>query len=72
MAPPKLYVVTEDWYFVSHRPPPAVGAEAAGFEVAVATRAGRQADVINTAGIRLIPFELSQHGGKRPPVASRS
>lgn len=58
-----LYVVTEDWYFVSHRLPLAVAAQAAGFEVAVATRAGRQAETIRHAGIRLIPFALSRRGG---------
>lgn len=58
-----LFVVTEDWYFVSHRLPLAEAAQAAGFEVAVATRVGRQADVICNAGIRLIPFELSRRGG---------
>jgi len=31
-----LFVVTEDWYFVSHRLPPAVAAQAAGFNLAVA------------------------------------
>ncbi len=64
MSPSKLlYVVTEYWYFVSHRLPLAVAAQAAGFQVAVATRAGRQADAIRNAGIRLIPFELSRRGG---------
>ena len=58
-----LFVVTEDWYFVSHRLPLAVAAQAAGFEVAVATREGRKADVIRSAGIRLIPFSLSRRGG---------
>lgn len=58
-----LFVVTEDWYFVSHRLPLAVAAQAAGFDVAVATREGRQADVIRSAGIRLIPFTLSRRGG---------
>ncbi len=58
-----LFVVTEDWYFVSHRLPLAVAARAAGLDVAVATRAGRQADVIRNAGIRLIPFTLSRRGG---------
>lgn len=61
--PKLLFVVTEDWYFVSHRLPLAVAAQAAGFDVAVATRAGRQADVIRRAGIRLIPFSLSRRGG---------
>ncbi|MFZ5589655.1 MAG: glycosyltransferase, partial [Pseudomonadota bacterium] len=58
-----LFVVTEDWYFVSHRLPLAVAAQAAGFDVAVATRVGRHADVIRSAGIRLIPFSLSRRGG---------
>ncbi|MHB8981065.1 glycosyltransferase family 4 protein [Thiobacillus sp.] len=58
-----LYLVTEDWYFVSHRLPLALAAQAAGYDVVVATRAGRQADVIRSAGIRLIPFALSRRGG---------
>ena len=58
-----LFVVTEDWYFVSHRLPLAMAAKAAGFEVAVATRVGRHAEVIRSAGIRLIPFSLSRRGG---------
>ncbi len=58
-----LFVVTEDWYFVSHRLPLAVAAKAAGFDVAVATREGQQTEVIRNAGIRLIPFSLSRRGG---------
>ena len=58
-----LFVVTEDWYFISHRLPLAVAAQAAGFDVAVATRDGGRADVIRSAGIRLIPFSLSRRGG---------
>jgi len=38
MAPRILYVVTEDWYFLSHRLPMARAAEAAGYEVHVAAR----------------------------------
>lgn len=58
-----LFVVTEDWYFVSHRLPLAVAAQAAGYDVVVATRSSQQADVIRNAGIRLIPFALSRRGG---------
>jgi glycosyltransferase involved in cell wall biosynthesis len=58
-----LFLVTEDWYFVSHRLPLAVAAKEAGFDVAVATREGHQAGVIRDAGIRLIPFSLSRRGG---------
>jgi glycosyltransferase involved in cell wall biosynthesis len=38
MAARVLYVVTEDWYFLSHRLPMARAAKAAGYEVHVATR----------------------------------
>lgn len=38
MPPKLLYLVTEDWYFLSHRLPMARAARAAGFEVHVATR----------------------------------
>ncbi len=38
MAPRILYVVTEDWYFLSHRLPMARAARAAGYEVHVAAR----------------------------------
>lgn len=61
--PKLLYVVTEDWYFVSHRLPLAVAAQAAGFKVAVATREGRHGDVIRNTGIRVIPISLSRRGG---------
>ena len=58
-----LFVVTEDWYFVSHRLALAVAAQAAGFEVAVATRVGRHGKAIEAAGIRLVPFALSRAYG---------
>lgn len=38
MGPSILYVVTEDWYFLSHRLPMARAAKAAGYEVHVAAR----------------------------------
>ena len=38
MAPRILYVVTEDWYFLSHRLPMARAARDAGYEVHVAVR----------------------------------
>lgn len=62
-APKLLFVVTEDWYFISHRLPLALAAKAAGFEVVVATREGPQAYVVRNAGIRLIPLALSRRGG---------
>jgi len=61
--PKLLFVVTEDWYFVSHRLPLAVAAQKAGFDVAVATRVGEYGETIRAAGIRLIPFSLSRRRG---------
>jgi glycosyltransferase involved in cell wall biosynthesis len=58
-----LFVVTEDWYFVSHRLQLAKVALAKGYEVSVATRVGQHGDVIRDAGIHLIPFELSRRSG---------
>ena len=37
-APRLLYVVSEDWYFLSHRLPMARAARDSGYEVHVATR----------------------------------
>lgn len=58
-----LFVVTEDWYFVSHRLALAVAAKQIGYDVAVATRAGAAVETIERAGIRLIPFNLSRRSG---------
>jgi len=61
--PKLLFVVTEDWYFISHRLPLAVAAQKAGFDVAVATRVREHGETIRAAGIRLIPFSLSRRRG---------
>jgi len=60
-----LFVVTEDWYFVSHRLPLAVMAREAGFEVVVATRPGDGLERIEAAGIRFLPLEIDR-GGMNP------
>lgn len=60
-----LFVVTEDWYFVSHRLPLAVTAREAGFEVVVATRSGDDQERIEAAGIRVLPLEIDR-GGMNP------
>ena len=50
--PPRriLYVVTEDWYFLSHRLPMALAAKDAGYEVHVATRLDAGKDAIAAKG----------------------
>ncbi len=56
--PVLLYLVTEDWYFWSHRLPIARAARAAGWEVLVATRVGSHGDMIRQEGFRLIPIKM--------------
>jgi glycosyltransferase involved in cell wall biosynthesis len=48
-----IFLVTEDWYFWSHRLPMARAAQAAGFDVAVATRVAAHGERIEAAGFRL-------------------
>jgi mannose/cellobiose epimerase-like protein (N-acyl-D-glucosamine 2-epimerase family)/glycosyltransferase involved in cell wall biosynthesis len=56
-SPPRLiYLVTEDWYFVSHRLPMARAARAAGYEVHVATRVDRHRAAIEAEGFVLHPL----------------
>jgi mannose/cellobiose epimerase-like protein (N-acyl-D-glucosamine 2-epimerase family)/glycosyltransferase involved in cell wall biosynthesis len=55
-APRVIYLVTEDWYFISHRLPMARAARAAGFEVHVATRVDRHGAAIKAEGFRLHPI----------------
>lgn len=55
-----LFLVTEDWYFVSHRLPLAVAAQQAGYSVTVATRVRRHGEEIRAAGLRLVSFENSR------------
>lgn len=52
-----LFFVTEDWYFCSHRLPLAIAAKAAGYDVTVITRIREHGEVIQSSGIRIIPFE---------------
>ena len=59
-APRLIYVVTEDWYFLSHRLPMARAARAAGFEVHVATNAGEDAADIRVEGFILHPVRFAR------------
>ena len=67
MRPKILYLVTEDWYFCSHRLPIARAARDAGFEVVVVTRVRRHGAAIAAEGFRVIPLE--QRRGALNPVA---
>ncbi|MEJ0061688.1 MAG: glycosyltransferase family 4 protein [Alphaproteobacteria bacterium] len=52
-----LYLVTEDWAFMSHRLPVARGAEEAGMRVGVMTRVGRHGGDIQALGYDLYPLQ---------------
>jgi glycosyltransferase involved in cell wall biosynthesis len=52
-----LFVINDDWYFLSHRLPIALAARREGFDVAVATRVGSQGQEIIDHGFRLIPLK---------------
>lgn len=63
MAPPKLlFLVTEDWYFCSHRLPVARAARDAGFAVAVATRVRDHGERIRSEGFGLHPLAWKRRG----------
>jgi glycosyltransferase involved in cell wall biosynthesis len=52
-----LYLVSEDWFFLSHRLPMARAAKNAGYDVHVAARVGDCADTIRREGFNLHPIE---------------
>lgn len=66
--PPRLlYVVTEDWAFLSHRLPMARAARDAGFEVHVATRVNKGAAAIEAERFILHPIPFAR--GSLSPAA---
>jgi glycosyltransferase involved in cell wall biosynthesis len=70
MAPRILYVVTEDWYFLSHRLPMARAAKAAGYEVHVATRIKDGEAAIAKEGF--VPHALAWSRGSLSPLGNFS
>lgn len=67
-APRLLYVVTEDWAFLSHRLPMARAAREAGFEVHVATRVNDGAAAIAAEQFALHPIPFAR--GSLSPFAA--
>lgn len=68
--PRLLFLVTEDWYFTSHRLPMARAAQKAGFEVHVATEVGRNGKDIEAEGFILHPLSWSRRT-RNPLVMAR-
>jgi glycosyltransferase involved in cell wall biosynthesis len=63
--PVLVYLVTEDWYFLSHRLPMAQAAQRAGFEVHVATNVVGGGAAIESHGFHLHPLNW-RRGSARP------
>ena len=57
-----LYLVSEDWYFCSHRLAIARAARDAGAEVLVATRVTGHGEAIENEGFRLLPLKIERSG----------
>lgn len=55
-----IYLVTEDWFFVSHFLPMARVAREIGLDVIVATRVNRHAARLAAEGIRVIPMNVER------------
>lgn len=76
-----LFVVTEDWYFYSHRLPMARAAQRAGCEVGVVTAVKDHRSLIEAEGIKVIdlqmerrnlnPFKALVHIGKLAAIYRR-
>jgi glycosyltransferase involved in cell wall biosynthesis len=66
--PRLLLVVTEDWYFASHRFDLARAARDAGFEVALATRVSSWRGRIEAEGIRVFPLQFMRRASRQPWV----
>jgi glycosyltransferase involved in cell wall biosynthesis len=55
-------LVTEDWYFCSHRLQLACAARDAGYDVGVVTQVTRHGEMIERAGLKLFPIPFSRSG----------
>ena len=61
-APSVLMVVTEDWYFLSHRLDLARGLRDAGYSIHVATAPGAMREVIEAEGFGYSPLRMVRRG----------
>jgi glycosyltransferase involved in cell wall biosynthesis len=57
-----IYLVSEDWYFCSHRLPIARKALAEGFRVVVITKVNKHKKIIESEGFELAPIEIKRGG----------
>lgn len=57
-----LFFITEDWFFLSHFWERAIGAQEAGFDVAVVAHGTGCESQIRAAGLRFIPIDIERAG----------
>ena len=57
-----LFLVTEDWYFLSHRLSIALQARKEGFEVIVATRINKGLNELLSHGFKVVPIRMKRSG----------
>ena len=55
--PVLVYLVTQDWYFMSHRVPMALAAQRAGYDVHVITHVNKDGAAIEALGFQVHPVE---------------
>jgi glycosyltransferase involved in cell wall biosynthesis len=73
MAPPTLlFLVSEDFYFWSHRLPLARGARDAGYRVLVATRVAEHGERIRGEGFGVLPLRHLRRGAGGPAGEART
>ena len=58
-----LFIVSEDWYFVSHRLHIAVKAIEKGFTVTLLTRVSKHKNLIESLGIQVLDWSFTRGGG---------
>ncbi|MEP0510957.1 MAG: glycosyltransferase, partial [Aurantimonas coralicida] len=68
--PKVVFIITEDWFFVSHFLPMARAARDAGFETVVVTRVRNHAGPIEAVGARIVPLEAERREVGIKAVAS--
>src|SRR5882757_2198258 len=64
-SPKLIFLVSEDWYFVSHRLELAVAARKAGYDVLIATNVSQHREQIEKAGIQICSIPIDR-GGMNP------
>jgi len=57
-----LFIVTEDWYFISHRLHMAVNAIEKGYKVTLLTKVSDHKDLIESSGVRVVNWNINRSG----------